>query len=90
MSFRSTQVADWTDDSFTVHGDLTIKDITRPVVFNIANKGEQAAQDGKRTWAFGAELVIKRKDFDIEWIFFMDWMVGEEINGELDLLFVQE
>jgi polyisoprenoid-binding protein YceI len=90
MSFRSTQVADWTDDSFTVHGDLTIKDITRPVVFNIANKGEQPAQDGKRTWAFGAELDIKRKDYDIEWVFFMDWMVGEEVHGELDLLFVQE
>jgi polyisoprenoid-binding protein YceI len=90
MSFRSTRVADWTDDSFTVHGDMTIKDITRPTVFHITNKGEQPAQGGKRTWAFGAELVVNRKDYDIEWVFFMDWMVGEEIHGELDLLFVQE
>jgi polyisoprenoid-binding protein YceI len=90
MSFRSTGVADWTDDSFKVHGDLTIKDITHPVVFDIANKGEQPAQDGKRTWAFGARMNVVRKDYDIEWIFFMDWMVGDEITGELELLFVQE
>ena len=90
MIFRSTQVTDWTDDSFKVHGDLTIKDITLPVVFDIANKGEQPAKDGKRTWAFDAALVLKRKDFDIRWVFFMDWMVGEEINCELELLFIQE
>lgn len=93
IGFRSTRVGDFEGDTFKVYGDLTIKDITRPVVFDIVNKGEMPAEEGKRRWAFGASIMLNRKDFDIKWNPLMEaggLLVSDEIKGELELQFVQE
>ena len=93
MSFQSTRIGEFEGDNFQVYGDLTIKDINRPVVFYIVNKGEMPAKDGKRRWAFDASIVVNRKDFDIKWNAFFETgglFVGDEIKGELELQFVQE
>ncbi len=93
MHFRSTQVGDFEGDTFKVYGDLTIKDITRPVVFDVVNRGEMPPKDGKRRWAFGASIVLNRKDFDIKWNSLMEAggvFVGDEVKGELEIQFVLE
>lgn len=93
MTFRSTRVGDFEGNTFKVYGNLTIKDITRPVVFDIVNKGELPGTGDQRRWAFGASLVVNRKDFDIKWSWLFELgtlFVAEEIRGELDLQFVQE
>ncbi len=93
MRFHSTRVGDFEGDAFKVYGDLTIKDITRPVVFDIVNKGEMPSKDGKRRWAFGASIVVNRKDFNIQWhplIEMSGLFVGDQIRGEIEIQFVQE
>jgi polyisoprenoid-binding protein YceI len=91
MTFRSTGVGPFEGDRFKVYGDLTIKGITRPVVFDIVNRGELPAQGGQRRWSFEATTTFNRKDFDIKWWFpLMDIGVGEEIRPEIKVEFVQE
>jgi polyisoprenoid-binding protein YceI len=90
MTFKSTRVGDFEGDTFKVYGDLTIKDITRPIVIDILNKGEVPTSGDERRWAFGATFEVNRKDFDIKWNFLMDLLVADEIKGDLDLEFVQE
>jgi len=93
ISFRSTRIGPFEGNRFQVFGDLTIKDITRPVVFDIVNKGEVQAGEGERRWAFGATIVVNRKDFDIKWNPLMEvggMFVNDEIKGELEMLMVQE
>jgi polyisoprenoid-binding protein YceI len=93
MSFQSTRIGEFEGDNFQVYGDLTIKDITRPVVFDVVNKGEMPAKGGARRWVFGGSIVVNRKDFDITWNAFFETgslFVADEIRGEFEIQFVQE
>lgn len=66
ITFKSTKVEAAGDKKLRVFGDLTIKDITRPVVLdvNINKIGEQPM--AKRPAAgFDATTVIKRSDFGV-------------------------
>jgi polyisoprenoid-binding protein YceI len=93
IDFRSTRVGDFKGDTFKVYGDLTIKGITRPVVFDVVNKGELPPKDGQRRWAFGATISLNRKDLGIKWnalLEFGNLLVSDEVKGELEIQFVQE
>ena len=48
MSFRSTRIEALLGDAFKVYGELTIRDVTREVVFDVANRGEMPAGGGGR------------------------------------------
>jgi polyisoprenoid-binding protein YceI len=54
-------------DTFKVYGELTIKDITREVVFEAVNRGELPAIDGRRRRAFSGTIELNRKDFGLKW-----------------------
>ena len=93
LNFRSTRVGEFKGDKFQVYGDLTIKDITRPVVFDVVNKGEVDSGDGPRRWAFDATVLLNRKDFGIKWSVLMEMgglTVADEVTGEFKIQFVQE
>lgn len=93
MSFRSTRVGPFEGNRFQVHGDLTIRDITRPVVFHVVDKGELPAVGGKRRHAFDATIVVSRYDFDLKWNPLMELgglFVGENVNGVLEIVLLKE
>ncbi len=93
MSFRSTRVGPFDGNRFQVHGDLTIKDITRPVVFDLVDKGDLPPAGGQRRHAFDATLVVNRKDFDLTWSPLMELgglLVGEKIDGVLEIVLLEE
>jgi polyisoprenoid-binding protein YceI len=93
MSFRSTSVGPFEGNRFQVHGDLTIRDITQPVVFDVVDRGELSEVDGKRRHAFGATIVLNRHDFDLKWNPLMELgglLVGEKINGVLEIVLLKE
>jgi polyisoprenoid-binding protein YceI len=88
MTFRSTRIGPFQDGRFDVEGDLTIKDITKPVVFHAIDKGAFKGPDGKRRWAFEATVTIDRKEFDIKWMPLMELgglFVADEIQGLLKI-----
>lgn len=62
LTFRSTQV---TADSMT--GDLTIKDVTRPVTFELEFDGVQADPWGNTKAGFTASTSINRSDWGLTW-----------------------
>ncbi len=66
MKFVSTGIEVEGDKKFRLKGDLTIKDKTKPVVFDVAYKGMVMAQDKKRA-AFKATAEIDRKDYGLTW-----------------------
>lgn len=70
MTYKSTRIGPFEGNRFQVFGDLTIKGITRPVVFDVEDKGELSPVKGMPGWrrhAFEARTRVNRKDFDIKW-----------------------
>jgi polyisoprenoid-binding protein YceI len=93
MSFRSTRVGPIRGNSFKVYGDLTIKDITRPVVWDVVNKGEQPSSGGKRRWAFEATTELRRKEFGLRFFPLMEiagLLVSDQVKAVCDMQFVEE
>jgi polyisoprenoid-binding protein YceI len=65
MVFRSTQVAG-AGSEYQVNGDLTIGDITRPIVLAVELGGIEHFPGGPRHAGFEATTEIRRKDFGID------------------------
>ena len=66
LTFRSTGVHQ-SGDSWKVDGELTIKDVTRPVTFDVEFEGANQDPWGNGRIAFAAETEINREDFGITW-----------------------
>ena len=65
-TFKSTKVEAAGEGKLKVTGDLTIKDITKPVVLDVTlNKAAKHAMTGQPTIGFDATATIKRSDFDL-------------------------
>ncbi|MDF2090739.1 YceI family protein [Knoellia sp. 3-2P3] len=83
MTFVSTEV---TED--TLKGDLTIKGVTRPVVFDLEFGGVATDPWGNTKAGFEAEAEINRKDFGLEWNVALEGggvLVSEKIKIKLDV-----
>jgi polyisoprenoid-binding protein YceI len=73
---------------FAVAGDLTIRDITRPVVFPVTYLGKARDPWGNEKLAFESELTINRKDFGLTWNAALETggvLVGEDVRISLNL-----
>ncbi len=93
ITFKSTKVEPEDDDEFKVYGDLTIRDITRPIVLDVELEGiiEKDAF-GKRRAAFSAETSINRKDFGVNWNGAIEGggvVVGDKVKIELNIAATQ-
>lgn len=87
MTFTSTRVEPKGDD-YAVTGDLTIKDVTRPVTFEVEYLGQYSSMQGARRAGFHASAKINREDFGLTWNVALEsggWLVGKEIRIEVDL-----
>lgn len=62
MTFTSTS---FTGDTLT--GNLTIKDVTKPVTFDVEFNGTQTDPWGGTRAGFEAETEVNRKDWDLTW-----------------------
>jgi polyisoprenoid-binding protein YceI len=65
-TFRSTRVDNHGNGEFTLHGDLTIKGVTRPVSLEGEYLGSQASPWGDTRVGFSAETEINRSDFGVD------------------------
>lgn len=66
IRFQSTKITGSGDD-ITVHGDLTIRGITKKIVLNGAFLGAIKGPKGKLHAGFEASGTINRKDFGLNW-----------------------
>ncbi len=67
ITFKSTRVELVDGTHAKVHGDLTIRDVTRTVVLDTEYEGQVDDPWGNRRTAFTATTEISRKEFNVRW-----------------------
>lgn len=67
ITFQSTKVEAAGEDRFRVYGDLTIRDVTQPVVLDAEYEGQIRDAYGMQRAAFTATTEISRKAFGVTW-----------------------
>lgn len=70
LTFESTSVERISDTEFVVHGDLTIRDVTRPVDLAVTLLGVRELEGemqrhGQMIAGFEGAAVVDRRDFDV-------------------------
>lgn len=88
MSFVATSITKKSDSDYTIGGDLTIKDVTKPVTFEAEYEGKGKNPWGQEVVGFTAEGKINRKDFGLTWNQTLETggvLVGEDIKLNLEI-----
>ncbi|MDN3547393.1 YceI family protein [Mucilaginibacter aquaedulcis] len=67
ISFKSSSLTKTGDDEFELKGDLTIKDVTKPVTLNAEFGGSAADFYGNTKAGFEITGKINRKEFGLTW-----------------------
>ena len=86
-TFRSTSI-EGEGERFVIHGELTIKDITRPVTLVAEYQGRGITPSGVKVAGFGAKGKLNRRDFGLNWNQALESggvLVGDEINLSFDI-----
>jgi polyisoprenoid-binding protein YceI len=86
FTFRSTSVVPLDGTHYVVHGDLTLRGVTRPVEFPLEFHGVVSDPWGLRA-GFTSRFTVDRRDFGITWNREFDWgqMAGNELEVSLDI-----
>ena len=93
LLFRSDRIEPDGDGEFKIHGELTVRDVTHPVVLDTEFEG-MLDQDpfGKARAAFTATTEINRKEFGINWNQALETggiMVGDKVKVTLHIAIVK-
>jgi polyisoprenoid-binding protein YceI len=67
LSFESTSFVPKGDNRYDLHGNLTIRDITKPVTLDVEFGGTMVDFYGNNKAGFEASGSINRKDFGLMW-----------------------
>jgi polyisoprenoid-binding protein YceI len=67
ITFRSTGAKDLDGDRFTLEGDLTVRDVTRPVSFTATYNGLGTNPWGQQVVGFEGRVELDREDFGLTW-----------------------
>jgi polyisoprenoid-binding protein YceI len=91
LQFKSTKVEKTDSDTFALHGDLTLKGVTKPVKLNVEYNGVTKDPWGGERAGFLVTGKIKRTGFGVTFNEALETgglMLGEEvrINGEIQLV----
>ncbi len=86
MSFVSRQVEKVDSTHLRIHGDLTLRGVTRPVILDTEVLGTLNGSRGKRV-AFTATTTIRRQDYGVSFSSFMEGaqVVGDDIRITIDI-----
>lgn len=92
MTFRSTGVRR-ADGAWKVDGELTIRDVTRPVTLDVEFEGVEGDPWGGTRAAFTAGTEINREDFGLTWNQVLDsggLLVAKKAKVELEVQLVRK
>ncbi|MEV4761432.1 YceI family protein [Micromonospora chokoriensis] len=67
LEFRSTGVNSRNGNEFVLAGELTIKDVTRPVELEVEFEGVGRSPFGQDIFGFSASTEIDREEFGLTW-----------------------
>jgi polyisoprenoid-binding protein YceI len=84
----STSIRPKGGNDFAVTADVTIRDVTRPVDFDVEFLGFYSGMDGARRAGFSAKAKVDRKDWNLNWNVALEaggWLVGDQIKLEVEV-----
>jgi len=93
MAFKSTGVQSVSGNTAKLTGDLTIKDVTKPVVLDVEYHGQAKAPWGTTSAGFSASTKINREDWGLGWNAPLETggvLVGKDVKIELELEAVKQ
>jgi polyisoprenoid-binding protein YceI len=88
ITFVSTSVEKLDEENFRMTGDLTIKNVTKPVVVDFEYSGSATDPYGNQRVGFEGSTVINRKDFGVNFNAALEAggvMVSEKITLEFEI-----
>src|SRR2546428_11474778 len=83
LTFKSTRVERAAHDHYKMTGDLTIRNVTRPVTLDVVYSGQAKDPTGGVHAGFSAQTSINRKDWGLTWNVALEpegLPVGDEAN----------
>jgi polyisoprenoid-binding protein YceI len=93
ITFKSTGVEQVDETHGKLNGDLTIRDVTKPVVLNFEYAGQAKTPWGTTSAGFNATTKINRKDWNLNWNVALEtggWLVGDQITINIELELVKQ
>ena len=84
----STKIRSKGGNDFVVTADVTIKDVTKSVDFDVEFLGFYPGMDGARRAGFSAKAKVNRKDWGLDWNVALEaggWLVGDQIKVDVDV-----
>lgn len=87
MTFASKKI-EGQGDEVTVHGDLTIRGMTKPVTLKGKYRGENTDPWGNVRAGFSASTVINRHDYGLNWNKALEtggFVVGDQVTINLEI-----
>jgi polyisoprenoid-binding protein YceI len=88
ITFASTGVKDSGSDKIVVDGNLTIKDVTKPISITFEYTGTATDPFGNARFGFEGEAEINRKDYGLTWNAALETggiLVSENIKLEFEI-----
>ena len=92
MTFKSTSFKKISGNQYALEGDLTIRDVTKKVKFDVTYGGNASAW-GTSKAGFKAKAVINRFDYNLKWDSLTEAggaVVGKDVEVVLKLQFDQQ
>lgn len=93
MTFKSTSFVKTGDNTYDINGDLTIRDVTKPVTLSAKLLGTITDNRGGFRVGFRATATINRFDYGVRWSAKLDqgsFVVSENVNILISTEFVRE
>jgi polyisoprenoid-binding protein YceI len=87
MSFRSTGIKSHSGNEFVLDGELTIKDVTRPVELTVEFEGVGRSPYGFDVFGFSASTEINREDWGLTYNMALEAggvMIGKTVKIEIE------
>ncbi|MEO7174645.1 MAG: YceI family protein [Saprospiraceae bacterium] len=93
MTFKSASFKKLSGNKYVLEGDLTIRDVTKRVKFDVTYGGTMKDPYGNTKAGFKAKTTINRKNFNLQWSATTEaggLVVGDDVEINLNLEFAQK
>lgn len=85
MQFKSTSWKKTGENTFDVTGDLTLKDVTKPVVLKVTSLGFGPGMGGTQLSGWEATTTINKKEFNVKDPAMLDAALGDDVTITINI-----
>ena len=92
ITFKSTKVEVTDKTHAKLTGNLTIRDVTKPVVLDVEYQGSAKSPWGTTNYGFSGSTKINREDWGLNWNAALEtggFLVGKDVQVDIELELVQ-